>query len=95
MAIKEEIFAIKQEKNNGDILEINVQRVDKETHYPEGIRYSLIYIRDNKTVVRLDNYHREGHHRHIGERKLPYEFKDEWSLIGDFIEELRKQNITL
>ena len=90
-----EIFSHKHIKDNGDIVDIKIEQVEKNPQYAEGIRYSLSYIREGKTVLRYDNHAGHAHHKHIGNKRKPYEFKDEWQLISDFEEDLNKLGIRL
>ena len=88
--ILRDIFSHKHIKDNGDIVDINIQEVKKTQEYPEGVRYSLVYVRDGKNLVRYDNYMGHGHHKHIKDKRKEYEFKNEWQLISDFEEDLLK-----
>src|SRR3989339_1702669 len=90
-----EIFSHKHIKDNGDILDIRIEQVEKNEEYTEGTRYSLSYIRDGKSVLRYDNHAGHPHHKHIGSKRKLYEFKDEWQLIADFEEDLKKIGIQL
>ena len=85
-----EIFVHKHIKDNGDIIDIKIEQVEKNSQYFEGIRYSLSYISDGKNVLRYDNHAGHLHHKHIGDKRKPYEFEDEWQLIADFEEDLIK-----
>ena len=89
------IFGHKQILDNGDILDIKIERIERTKDYPEGIRHSLVYVRDNINLVRFDNHHGQKSHKHIKGKKLPYEFIDEWKLVGDFLEDLNKLGIDL
>jgi len=93
--IIQDIFSHKQIRDDGDIIDISIQRVKKSKEYPEGVRYSLVYVRDGKNIVRYDNYLGHGHHKHIRSRRKEYEFKDEWALIRDFEKDLNKLGIRL
>lgn len=90
-----DIFSHKHIKDNGDIVDIRIEQVVKNEQYTEGVRYSLSYIRDGKTVLRYDNHAGHPHHKHIGNKRKPYEFTDEWQLIADFEEDLKKLGINL
>lgn len=85
-----EIFSHKYVKDNGDIVDIMVEQVEKNEQYPEGVKYSLNYISNGKSILRYDNHAGHPHHKHIGDKRKPYEFKDEWQLMSDFEEDLRK-----
>ena len=90
-----EIFSHKQIKDNGDIVDIKIQQIEKTDQYAEGVRYSLSYIRNGKTAVRYDNHAGHPHHKHIGNKRIPYEFRDGWQLISDFEEDLKRLGIKL
>ena len=45
--MSEEIFTHKYIDENGDITEIKILRVKKTEKNPEGISYSLVYIKEN------------------------------------------------
>ena len=93
--ILRDIFSHKHIKDNGDIVDISIQEVKKTQEYPEGVRYSLVYVRDGKNLVRYDNYMGHGHHKHIKDKLKEYEFKYEWQLISYFEEDLLKLGIKL
>lgn len=97
MAVKviERILFHKQVLDNEDIVDIKIEKVERKEGYEEGIRYSLAYVRNNINLIRLDNHNGEEHHKHVGHKKLPYEFVDEWKLVEDFISELKKIGIQL
>ena len=90
-----EIFSHKHIRDNGDIVDIKIEQVEKNEQYSEGVRYSLSYIKEGKTLLRYDNHAGHPHHKHIRNKRAPYEFKDEWQLISDFEEDLKKFGINL
>ncbi|MBI3036149.1 hypothetical protein HYY73_00100 [Candidatus Woesearchaeota archaeon] len=96
----EVLFEHKETAENGGIIEIRVFRVDKSERQPEGVSYSMVFIRNGERVIGYDNFEghkRDGssHHKHIGERILPYEFVDYWKAIGDFYADVEKErNLT-
>jgi hypothetical protein len=67
------------------VIEMEVFRVDDPARFPEGVRYGLICV-DRKTGMRvlMDNHHPKGHHQHVGEAELPYEYRGLDQLIEDF-----------
>ena len=88
-------FEYKEIKDNGDILQIRVWRVEKSEKQPDGVSYSMVYIRNGERLIGHDNFegHAKGgsnHHRHIEDRVFPYEFVDEWKAIEDFYIEIEK-----
>lgn len=70
----------------GGIEERVVWAVPKCAQQPEGVRYRLAYVPKGggKPAVLYDNHHPKGHHRHIGERQLPYDFMGVERLLEDF-----------
>ena len=54
-------FATK--RNN--LVEMVAWRVPESNHYPEGIKYSFVFIQNNKRLIAFDNYAKEGHHMRI------------------------------
>lgn len=93
--VLKEIFFHKHIRDNGDIVDMKIEQVEKNEQYKEGVRYSLSYIRDGKTLLRYDNHAGHPHHKHVKDKRIPYEFKDEWQLISDFEEDLQKMGINL
>ena len=79
---------------NGDLVEMRVHEVPKSSSHPEGLRYSLVCIRNGKRIIGYDDADRgtgiSNNHRHIGKRITPYNFTDKWKLLEDFAEDLDK-----
>lgn len=83
----------------------NVIRIAKSLQRPSGISYSLVLLNArNERVVCFDNAHTVSKgsgpgkrrlipfdHKHVGNRVLPYEFKDALTLLQDFWAEVAKQ----
>jgi len=72
------------------IIDITIYRIDKNTNYPEGFRYSLVLIKDGKRILGYDNYEGKGHHIHRNAREVSYDFTDEWKLVEDFYADVNK-----
>ncbi len=51
-----------------EIVEIKIWKVPRSEEYPEGFKYSLVYVRKGKRVLGYDNYQGHGHHKHIDTR---------------------------
>jgi hypothetical protein len=85
-------FESKDLKPNGDIVEMKLWKLDPTPQYPEGRRYSLVYVRQGRRLVGYDNYHGKGHHRHVKEREEQYAYCDEWRLFEDFAKDIEKIN---
>lgn len=55
-------------------VEIAAWSVPKSACYTEGIKYSFAYIKDNVRILAIDNYNHEGHHIHMNNKKVRYQF---------------------
>ncbi len=90
----EEFLTHKFTKENGDIVEVRINTVPKSIRFPEGVKYSCVYVRNGKRLIGYDNSEGDqqgsNHHKHIKDRIVPYEFVDVWRLIEDFNEDLEK-----
>ena len=86
----EVVFHEKIEQENGDLVEMRILQVPKSDAHPEGIRYALVYIHQNKRVVGYDNFEGKGHHKHLEKQEVSYQFKDVETLIQDFQEDIVK-----
>ena len=60
-------------KNN--LVEVVAWKIPKSKFYPEGIKYSLTFVHENKRTIAFDNFNNEGHHKHYLDKKEPYKFK--------------------
>ena len=69
---------------SGDIEEQVIWSVPKSTENPDGIRYRLVYVRNQKVLVLYDNHHPKGHHKHIKNHELSYRYQGIEQLIIDF-----------
>ncbi|MFN3480522.1 MAG: DUF6516 family protein [Thermodesulfovibrionales bacterium] len=75
---------------NGDIIEIKVWRIEKDSDRPHGFKYSLAFVRDGKRVVGYDNAERKGDHKHYRGKEYRYTFRDIDTLIEDFFNDVRR-----
>ena len=69
---------------DGNTIEIKIWSVLKTADKPHGLKYSLVYIVNNKRVVGYDNAEGKGDHRHYKEREEPYLFVSLEKLAEDF-----------
>ena len=74
----------------GDIIGRKVWKVDKSKDFPEGIKYSLVYIRANKRILGYDNEREKGHHKHYFDKEVPFEFENAKKLFIDFETDIKK-----
>src|SRR3989344_2141824 len=90
--VSEDIFSHKHVEENGDIIEMHIWKVPKSSSCPEGVAYSLVCVRKGRRLIGYDNENHgtgiSNHHKHVGERIVPYAFVDEWKLVEDFSKEL-------
>ncbi len=76
-------------------VELVAWKVPKDKDHQEGIKYSFTYVKEGKRILGIDNYNREGHHKHIQDRKKPYNFTTLKKAEEDFykmIEEFENEN---
>jgi hypothetical protein len=74
----------------GDVVEVRILRVPKDNAHPEGLRYALVYIHQNKRVIGYDNFERKGHHKHQEKEETPYRFENVEKLLQDFWEDVKQ-----
>ena len=87
------IFYRKSVEPNRDIVEMKIWQVPTSAKNSQGIKYSLVYIKDGKRLMGYDNAEGKGHHRHYRNLEKPYEFKGVNTLIENFyadVEAVRK-----
>ncbi|MBI3552131.1 MAG: hypothetical protein HY077_06405 [Elusimicrobia bacterium] len=61
-------------------------RVPRNQRHPEGVRYRVAFIAAGERTpsVLYDNHYPKGHHKHIGDKESPYDFRGIAKLLGDF-----------
>ena len=66
-------------------MEMRIYEVGRSSRYPDGVKYGLLFL-DLKAMRRIlmDNHHPKGHHVHIDELELPYEYRSDEKLVEDF-----------
>ena len=64
---------------NEDIIEIKIWKVEETKHFPEGIKYSIAYLKRQdghyKRVFGYDNERGKGHHEHRVGKENKIEFQ--------------------
>jgi hypothetical protein len=83
------VYHTKDIDNNGDILEITIWKVPVTKDKPLGIKYSLVYIANNKRVLGYDNGEGKGDHRHIQDKEFIYKFESIDRLFRDFQKDVK------
>jgi hypothetical protein len=84
------IFYRKNVGEEGDIVEMKIWEVPRSRKTPEGLKYSLVYIREGKRLIGYDNAEGKGHHKHMGNAEGSYSFESVDRLIGDFLTDVEK-----
>nr|MBI4156284.1 hypothetical protein [Candidatus Woesearchaeota archaeon] len=82
------LFYKKDITDEGDIIERKLWKVDKSKDFPEGIKYSFVYICNNKRTLGYDNERAKGHHKHYFDKEIKYEFVNIKKLFQDFEKDL-------
>ena len=58
---------------------------------PHGLKYRLYHgDKTGHCLVRYDNEHGKGDHKHIGNKEMPYHFSNVEQLVKDFIFDIRE-----
>ncbi len=72
----------------GEFVEIRVYEVERGKFFPEGIKYSMNFIKNGLCILRYDNERGKGHHKHLKGKEVKLEFKDVNNLKRAFMEEV-------
>ena len=90
----EVLYGLIKETEEGDTIQLRILKVKKDAKYPEGIRYRLALIHDEKRVLGYDNTYPEGHHKHVvkdnKEVKVSCKFVDAETLLRSFKTDVEK-----
>ena len=65
------------------------QPVAPSTH---EFKYGLAYVVGGQCVLRYDNEHGKGDHRHVGSTEEPYDFSSPEQLMADFAADIARWN---
>jgi len=84
------IYHEKWKTKEGDIIEIKIWRVPKSKDFPEGVKYSLVYVHKNERVLCYDNEKGKSHHKHYFGEEIPIKFESVKKLILDFYEDVKE-----
>ena len=75
-------------------MEIKIWEVPKSKDFPEGVKYSMVYVKAEKDgyrrVLGYDNEKGKGHHKHFFDEEVEIEFKGWESLVKMFLEDVKK-----
>ena len=73
-----------------EIVEVKILVVKKSKEFPEGLKYSFVYIKDGKRELGYDNERGKGHHKHYKGKEEKIEFKNIYTLQEKFEKEVEK-----
>ncbi|MEE8115243.1 MAG: DUF6516 family protein [Nitrososphaerales archaeon] len=79
----------KQVGEDGSIIEAKIWSVPSSSLYPDGVKYSLVYIQGGSRMLGYDNAH-GSHHRHYLRESQPYRFINIQALFRDFRRNLKR-----
>jgi hypothetical protein len=79
------IFRLKNERDDGAIVEMVIWRVPHPVHGSHDFKYRPYYGRRGRRVVGYDNERGKGGHRHVRGREFPYRFDSPEQLVADFL----------
>ena len=74
----------------GDLMEIKIWEVPKSEEFPEGVKYSLVYVKEGRRILGYDNERGKGHHKHYFDEEGGVEFEDWEDLVGRFLEDVMR-----
>ncbi|MBF0491612.1 MAG: hypothetical protein HQM15_02385 [Deltaproteobacteria bacterium] len=75
---------------DASVVEIKIWQLEKTTHYPLGVKYSLYLVKNGEVLVGYDNHFPKGPHRHYGKTETEYEWMSIQKLIQDFKTDVEK-----
>jgi len=88
------LLHIKKPLSDYEFTEIKVWKVKKNKNFPEGVKYSMVYIKKVKgkynRIFGVDNERGKGHHKHINKTESELEFKNWKKLLDSFYKEVEK-----
>lgn len=86
----DKIWDFKYSEGHGGIIEQKIWIVPRTEQNPYGYKFSLCYLRDGERLLCYDNGENKPPHKHFRRKTYPYNFKDPWTLIEDFSNDLEK-----
>lgn len=77
------------------IAEIKIWQIPKDKYYESGRKFSLFLVLEGQVMIGIDNHRPKGPHLHLGGEELPYDYKNDETLIDDFWDFVRKAGFNL
>lgn len=79
------VFYLKHEIEKKFIMELKIYQVFEDERYPEGVKYSLVFIEPKtKKRVLMDNHTPKGHHYHLDALEFNNIYTNDEALIEKF-----------
>jgi hypothetical protein len=78
-----------KEIKEDEIVEIKVWQVPRTKNTPDGVKISIVYVRNSKRLIGYDNGEGKGYHRHFMDQEETYTFSDVRALLDDFKKDIR------
>jgi hypothetical protein len=78
-----------KEIKEDEIVEIKVWRVPRTKNMPDGVKISVVYVKNGKRLIGYDNAEGKGYHRHFMDLEETYQFSDVQTLLEDFKRDTR------
>ncbi|HLC93101.1 MAG TPA: DUF6516 family protein [archaeon] len=73
-----------------EFIEVTVYAVPESVYFPQGLKYSLNYIRGGECILRYDNEKGKSHHVHFEGKELNVEFPGMEELKKEFGDKVAK-----
>lgn len=75
------------------VAELKVFNLPVSRFYPEGIKYSMFLVvkKTGRIVVGFDNHRPKGHHLHIRDQEVVYNFVSVDRLVDDFWKYVKRE----
>lgn len=65
-------------------------KVKKSKYFPDGVKYSFVFIHKNKRLLGYDNERAKGHHKHYYDEEINIKFESPEKLLFDFMRDVNK-----
>jgi hypothetical protein len=79
-----------KEIKEDEIVEIKVWQVPRTKNTPDGVKISVVYVKNGKRQIGYDNAEGKGYHRHFMDQEETYSFSNVRALLDDFKKDIRR-----
>lgn len=88
--LAELIMRTRVQITKGSFYEVKIWKVPKSEFFKEGVKYSMVIIKNGKRIMGYDNERGKSHHKHIGGSEIPYEYNGLETLLSDFEKDVQE-----